>query len=324
MQEKKIEFVQIFKNIISLFYVKNKNNNKKHRREIKTSEITASDFKVCINFSALELDAYDLKILLTLVAIINMDRENLKILEMSENKNIIFINKLNFKLEPNLESDLSKIVNYETSWSKLLSWFKSSYQTNNIKILKTTLELLQSSIVHLTIKDKETDKNLLDLTSRLLAFEVDTSPEDRKNRIILIFNPLFYLVAFGKAALKTTINMEVFQKLFGINANMSVVYCILCDKVNFGEEKKFTIKELELTCYGNIAKDKRTKSKRRKFLLKTLEEIEKLSERSFIIKIDEKKGKVKIKRTPDRKQVKKSSKPKETKEKAKDMQTANL
>jgi hypothetical protein len=80
---------------------------------------------------------------------------------------------------------------------------------------------------------------------------------------------------------------------------MSVVYYALCDKVDFGKEREFTIEELEFACYGNIAKDRRTRSKRKKFLLRTLEEIEKLSNKSFVIKVDEKE-KIKVKRIPDR------------------------
>jgi hypothetical protein len=131
-------------------------------------------------------------------------------------------------------------------------------------------------------------------------FQADSLPEDkRNNKIILAFSPLFYLVAFEGIKLKSTINIEVFQKLFEIDVNMVIVYYALCDKVEFGKEREFTIEELEYMCYGNIAKDKSTRSRRKKFLLDSLKEIEKLSNKSFIIKLD--KEKIKVKRIPDRK-----------------------
>jgi hypothetical protein len=140
------------------------------------------------------------------------------------------------------------------------------------------------------------------MSSSLLLFKADKLPESRKkNKIVFILNPLFYLVAFGQTILKSTINLDVFRSLFEIDANMVILYYVLCDKVGFGREEEFTINDLELACYGYLSNDRRTKSKRRKFLFRTLKEIENLSKGSFIIKTE--KDIIKVKRLPDRKVI---------------------
>ncbi|MBX0311918.1 MAG: hypothetical protein JHC31_09095 [Sulfurihydrogenibium sp.] len=299
--KKKAEFVQNFKNMSSAFVIKNRNDTKRLFRKITLDEISIPGYKVQVNFLAPELDAYDLRVLIFLLANVNMNKEELEVLEALEDNSIELVRKLEFKLEPSQRSDFSKIVKYETNWKNILSQLGLSYQTKNINKVKESLEYLQSSSVKLIIKEEETGKTVLELSSNLLMFQANILPEDkRNNKVILVFNPLFYLVAFGKTILKSTVNIDVFLKLFRIDANMTVVYYALCDKVDFGKEREFTIEELELACYGNIAKDKSTKSRRKKFLLKTLEEIEKLSSGSFVITITEKE-KIKVKRIPDRK-----------------------
>jgi hypothetical protein len=299
--KKKAEFVQNFKSMSSAFVIKNRNDTKRLFRKITLDEMNISGYKVQVNFLAPELDAYDLRVLIFLLANVNMNKEELEVLEALEDNSIELVRKLEFKLEPSERSDFSKIVKYETNWSNILSQLGLKYHTNNINKVKESLEYLRSSSVSLIIKDEETGRTVLELSSNLLMFQANILPEDkRNNKVILVFNPLFYLVAFGKTILKSTVNIDVFLKLFEIDANMTVVYYALCDKVDFGKEREFTIEELELACYGNIAKDKSTKSKRKKFLLRSLEEIEKLSSRSFVITITEKE-KIKVKRIPDRK-----------------------
>jgi hypothetical protein len=267
-------------------------------------EMNISGYKVQVNFLAPELDAYDLRVLIFLLANANMNKEELEVLEALEDNSIELVRKLEFKLEPSERSDFSKIVKYETNWRNILSQLGLKYHTDNIGKVKESLEYLQSSSIKLIIKDEKTGRTVLELSSNLLMFQANILPEDkRNNKVVLVFNPLFYLVAFGKTILKSTANIDVFLKLFGIDANMTVVYYALCDKVDFGKEREFTIEELELACYGNIAKDKSTKSRRKKFLLRTLEEIEKLSNGSFVITITEKE-KIKVKRIPDRKMQK--------------------
>jgi hypothetical protein len=283
--KKKAEFVQNFKSMSSAFVIKNRNDTNRLFRKITLDEMNISGYKVQVNFLAPELDAYDLRVLIFLLANVNMNKEELEVLEALEDNSIELVRKLEFKLEPSERSDFSKIVKYETNWSNILSQLGLSYQTKNINKVKESLEYLQSSSIKLIIKDEETGRTVLELSSNLLMFQANILPEDkRNNKVVLVFNPLFYLVAFGKTILKSTANIDVFLKLFGI-------------------EKEFTIEELELACYGNIAKDKSTKSRRKKFLLRTLEEIEKLSNGSFVITITEKE-KIKVKRIPDRKMQK--------------------
>jgi hypothetical protein len=302
--KKKAEFVQNFKNMSSAFVIKNRNDTKRLFRKITLDEISIPGYKVQVNFLAPELDAYDLRVLIFLLANINMNKEELEVLEALEDNSVELVRKLEFKLKPSERSDFSKIVKYETNWRNILSQLGLKYHTDNINKVRESLEYLRSSSVSLIIKEEETGRTVLELSSNLLMFQANILPEDkRNNKVILVFNPLFYLVAFGKTILKSTANIDVFLKLFGIDANMTVVYYALCDKVDFGKEREFTIEELELACYGNIAKDKSTKSRRKKFLLRTLEEIEKLSNRSFIITIDEKE-RIKVKRIPDRKILK--------------------
>jgi hypothetical protein len=299
--KKKAEFVQSIKNMSSIFVIKNRNDTKRLFRKIVLDEIDIPGHKLQVSFSAPELDAYDLRVLMFLLANINMCREETEVLEALEDNTTELVKKLELKLMPPEKSDFSKIIKYETNWSNILSQLGLKYHTDNINKVKESLEYLRSSSVKLTVKNEEEGKTILELSSSLLMFQANILPEDkRNNKVILVFNPLFYLVAFGKILFKSTINMDVFLKLFRIDANMTVVYYVLCDKVEFGKEREFTMEELELMCYGNIAKDKSVKSKRKKFLLKTLEEIEKLSNRSFIITIDEKE-KIKVKRIPDRK-----------------------
>ncbi|MBX0312350.1 MAG: hypothetical protein JHC31_11370 [Sulfurihydrogenibium sp.] len=305
MKEKKAKFVQTFRNISSIFVIRNNNDKKRYVREIKADEVVISGNKVQVSFLAPELDAYDLRTLIILLADVNMNKKALEIWEALGN-GIELAKKLNFKIDPMKESDFSKIIRYETKWSDLLEKLGLAYQTRNIDRLKQTLKYLQSSLVTLTIKDEKTNRTKLELTSSLLMYQLDISPENNKNnRVFLVFNPLFYLIAFGKTILKSTINMEVFQKLFEKDANMSIVYYVLCDNVNFGEKKEFMLDDIEYACYGNVSSDKSTKSRRRKFLLDTLQEIEKLSNRSFIIKVME--DKIRVRRIPDRKNVKQES-----------------
>jgi hypothetical protein len=299
--KKKAEFVQNFKNMSSAFVIKNRNDTKRLFRKITLDEISIPGYKVQVNFLAPELDAYDLRVLIFLLANINMNKEELEVLEALEDNSVELVRKLEFKLKPSERSDFSKIVKYETNWRNILSQLGLKYHTDNINKVRESLEYLRSSSVSLIIKEEETGRTVLELSSNLLMFQANILPEDkRNNKVILVFNPLFYLVAFGKTILKSTVNIDVFLKLFRIDANMTVVYYALCDKVDFGKEREFTMEELELMCYGNIAKDKSVKSKRKKFLLKTLEEIEKLSSGSFVITITEKE-KIKVKRIPDRK-----------------------
>jgi hypothetical protein len=299
---KQPEFVQVYKTLISIFKIKNRKNSKRPVKETRL-EINISELKIQVNFLAPELDAYDLRTLIFLLANVNMSKEMLEILEALED-NSELVKKLNFKLEPYQKGDFSKLIKYETNWSKLLSMSKLEYYTDNIKKLKQTLNFLQLSTVNLVIKkDEKTDETILDLTSNLLTFHNDK----RNNKVILVFNPLFYAIIFRQIQLKSTINLKVFQELFDKNANMSVVYCTLCDKVDFGKEKEFSIRELEYLCYGNLTEDRMVKSKRKKFLLNTLKEIEKLSNNSFTIKIE--KEKIKVKRTPDRKKIQQSKQP---------------
>jgi len=300
-KEKKPEFVQNFKSMSSIFVIKNNNDKKRLFREIRLNEMSVSGYKVQVNFLAPELDAHDLRVLVFLLANVNMNKEEIEVLEALEDNSIELVKKLDLKIEPSKKSDFSKIIKYETNWRNILSQLGLSYQTKNINKIKQTLKFLQSSAVNLVIKDEKTGRTRLELISNLLMFQADILPEDkRNNKVVFVLNPLFYLVAFGKTILKSTTNIEVFLKLFKIDVNMSVVYYALCDKVDFGKEREFTIEELEFACYGNIAEDRRTKSKRKKFLLRTLEEIEKLSNKSFVIKADEKE-KIKVKRIPDRK-----------------------
>jgi hypothetical protein len=301
MGKKKPEFVQLFKNVSPIFVIKNNNNRQRVVRERKLEELKAGEYRIEIEFSAPELDAYDLRTLVYLVANINIDIGSLGIGETSDNRELIEALKL--RLYPPQKGKFSKVIILETNWSKMLSQIGLKYHPDNISKIKQSLKYLQMSIFSIKIKEEKTGKTKLELTSSLLMFQADSLPEDkRNNKVILVFSPLFYLVAFGETKLKSTINIEVFQKLFEIDVNMVIVYYALCDKVEFGKEREFTIEELEYMCYGNIAKDRRTKSKRKKFLLDSLKEIEKLSNKSFIIKLD--KEKIKVKRIPDRKMQK--------------------
>jgi hypothetical protein len=298
MRKKKPEFVQLFKNVSPIFVIKNNNNRQRVVRERKLEELKTEEYRIEIEFSAPELDAYDLRTLVYLVANINVDKESLGIEETLDNKELI--EALRLRLQPTQKGKFSKAIVLETNWSKILSQIGLKYHPDNISKIKQSLKYLQMSIFSIKVKEEKTGKTRLELTSSLLMFQADSLPEDkRNNKIILAFSPLFYLVAFEGIKLKSTINIEVFQKLFEIDVNMVIVYYALCDKVEFGKEREFTIEELEYMCYGNIAKDKSTRSRRKKFLLDSLKEIEKLSNKSFIIKLD--KEKIKVKRIPDRK-----------------------
>jgi hypothetical protein len=298
MRKKKPEFVQLFKNVSPIFVIKNNNNRQRVVRERKLEELKTGEYRIEIEFSAPELDAYDLRTLVYLVANINVDKESIGIEETSDNRELI--EALRLRLQPTQKGKFSKAIILETNWSKMLSQIGLKYHPDNIDKIKQSLKYLQMSIFTVKVKEEKTSKTRLELTSSLLMFQADSLPEDkRNNKVILAFSPLFYLVAFGETKLKSTINIEVFQKLFEIDVNMAIVYYALCDKVEFGKEREFTIEELEYMCYGNIAKDRRTKSKRKKFLLDSLKEIEKLSSKSFIIKLN--KEKIKVKRIPDRK-----------------------
>jgi hypothetical protein len=296
---KEIEFAQIYKGILSLPVIKNRNDNKTHLREIKIEENT-SKYEMRVNFLAPRLDVHNLKVLILLFANTKINKENLEILEALENPDLV--ERLNFKLEPNKKNSYRKIIRYRISLKELLLQLGLKPHPDNINNLKETLELLQSLLVDLTAKNRESNEIELHLTSKLLIVQTENQNK-RGNKITLILNPLFYLVTFVKknTVLKSTVNLQVFQKLFEINSNMPIVYSKLCDEIDFGKEKEFSIEELELACYGNIAEDKSTKSRRKKFLLNSLREIEKLSNRSFIIKIDEEK--IKVKRIPDREKV---------------------
>jgi hypothetical protein len=301
MGKKKPEFVQLFKNVSPIFVIKNNNNRQRVVREKKLKELKTEEYRIEIEFSAPELDAYDLRTLIYLVANINVDKESLDIEETLDNRELI--EALRLRLQPTQKGKFSKAIILETNWSKMLQQIGLKYHPDNISKIKQSLKYLQMSIFSIKVKEEKTGKTRLELTSSLLMFQADSLPEDkRNNKVILVFSPLFYLVAFGETKLKSTINIEVFQKLFEIDVNMVIVYYALCDNVEFGKEREFTIEELEYMCYGNIAKDRRAKSKRKKFLLESLKEIEKLSNKSFIIKLD--KEKIKVKRIPDRKMQK--------------------
>jgi len=299
MRKKKPEFVQLFKNVSPIFVIKNNNNRQRVVKERKLEELKAGGYRIKVEFSAPELDAYDLRTLVYLAANVNADKESLGIEESLDNMGLI--EALRLRLQPAQKGKYSKAIILETNWSKILSQIGLKYHPDNIEKIKRSLKYLQMSIFTIKVKEEETGKTVLDLTSSLMMFQADSLPEDkRNNKVVIAFSPLFYLVAFGKTKFKSTVNIEVFQKLFEIDINMAIVYYALCDAVDFGKEREFTIEELEYMCYGNVVEDRRTKSKRKKFLLDSLKEIERLSNKSFIIKLD-RKGKIKVKRIPDRK-----------------------
>jgi hypothetical protein len=299
MEKKRLKFVQIFKNISPIFVIKNRNNKNRSVKEKKIQDVNVGEYKIDIEFSAPELDTYDLRTLIYLAANVNVNEE-LKVLESLDDNELM--EALGLKLQPLQRGKFSKVIRFETSWNQILSNLGLTYHPDNISKIKQSLKYLHMSVITLRVKDAKTNRTKLELTSSLLMFHADVLPEDRRNnKIVLLFSPFFYLVKFRETIYKSTINIEVFQKLFEIETNMPIVYYVLCDNVDFGKEKEFSVDDLELLCYGNVTKDRRAKSKRRKFLLKTLQEIERLSNGSFIIKIEQKEDKIKVKRIPDRK-----------------------
>ena len=302
MEKKRFKFVQIFKNISPIFVIKNRNNKNRTVKEKKIRDVNLGEHKIDIEFSAPELDAYDLRTLIYLTANVNVKDEELRVLESLDDNELM--EALGLKLQPLQRGKFSKVIRFETNWNQILSDLGLAYHTDNIDKIKQSLKYLHMSVITLRVKDVKTNRTKLELTSSLLMSHADVLPEDRRNnKLIFLFSPFFYLVKFRETVYKSTINMEVFQKLFEIETNMPVVYYVLCDNVDFGKEKEFDFDSLELLCYGNVAKDRRTKSKRKKFLLETLQEIERLSGGSFTFKIDQKEGKVKVKRIPDRKKI---------------------
>jgi hypothetical protein len=300
MEKKKFKFVQVFKNISPIFVIKNRNNKNRSIKEKKIQDVSVGEYKIDIEFSAPELDVYDLRTLIYLAANVNVKDEELKVLESLDDNELM--EALGLKLQPLQKGKFSKVIRFETSWSQILSDLGLAYHPDNMNKIKQSLRYLHMSVITLRVKDAKTNRTRLELTSSLLMFHTDVLPEDRRNnKLILLFSPFFYLVKFRETIYKSTINIEVFQKLFEIETNMPIVYYVLCDNVDFGKEKEFSVEDLELLCYGNVAKDRRVKSKRRKFLLKTLQEIERLSNGSFVIKIDQTENKVRVKRIPDRK-----------------------
>ena len=300
MEKKRLKFVQIFKNVSPIFVIKNRKNKNRSVKEKKIQDVNLGEYKIDIEFSAPELDAYDLRTLIYLAANVNVKDEELRVLESLDDNELM--EALGLKLQPLQRGKFSKVIRFETSWNQILSDLGLIYHSDNISKIKQSLKYLHMSVVTLKVKDAKTNRTKLELTSSLLMFHADILPEDRRNnKIVLLFSPFFYLVKFRETIYKSTVNIEVFQKLFEIEANMPIVYYVLCDNVDFGKEKEFTVQDLELLCYGNVTKDRRAKSKRRKFLLKTLQEIERLSDGSFTIKIDQKEDKIKVKRIPDRK-----------------------
>jgi len=326
IREKKPKFIQTFRTFSSMFTIQNRNSQKRTFRKIELQEIEIPEagLKINITFYTPEFDAYELRTFLYILGNINMDREKIKCIDIpsyllsiikddddinqnqDNNNNSVkdkdvekFIKKLRLKLSTENEN-YKKLMIYESNWRDILSKIGLTYRTKNIEAVKDTLILLQSSSIRIKVKNIKENKTVLDLVSNLLLLNADFNTESkRSNKVILIFNPLFYAVAFGKTVFKSTTNLEVFRKLFEKDANMTIVYYVLCDKVNFGKEEEFTINDLEYACYGNLTKKKSTKSKRKKFLLKTLEEIEKLSNGSFVIKVREDR-RIKVKRLPDR------------------------
>jgi hypothetical protein len=328
-KDKKPEFVQTFKTFSSMFTIQNRNSQKRTFRKIELQEIEIPEtgLKINITFYTPEFDAYELRTFLSMLGNINMDREKIEYIDIpsyllsivkegdddinqnnqDDNNNSVkdgksvekFVEKLKLRLSTENEN-YKRLMIYKSNWSDILSKIGLTYRSKNIEAVKDTLIFLQSSSIRIKVKNINENKTILDLVSNLLLLNADFNTENKKNnKVILVFNPLFYAVAFGKTVFKSTTNLEVFRKLFEKDANMTIVYYILCDKVNFGKEVEFTISDLEYACYGNLTKKKSTKSKRKKFLLKALDEIEKLSNGSFIIKVRED-GKVKVKRVPDR------------------------
>jgi len=305
IEKKRLKFVQIFKNVSPIFVIKNRNNRNRLIREKKLQGLDLGEYKIDIEFSAPELDVYDLRTLLYLVANVNVDEES-KVLEALDDGRLI--EALGLKLQPLERGKYSKVVRFETSWSQILSDLGLAYHPDNIAKIKQSLKYLQMSVITLKVKDSKTNRTMLELTSSLLMFHANVLPEDRKNgKIALVFSPFFYLVKYGKTLYKSTVSIEVFQKLFETDTNMPIVYYVLCDNVDFGKEKEFTLQELELLCYGNLTENSGVRTKRRQFLLRTLQEIERLSNGSFIITIH-KKDKIRVKRIPDRKNKKLESK----------------
>ncbi|MBX0311499.1 MAG: hypothetical protein JHC31_06935, partial [Sulfurihydrogenibium sp.] len=108
MKKKKPEFVQLFKNVSPIFVIKNNNNRQRVVRERKLEELKTGEYRIEIEFSAPELDAYDLRTLVYLVANINLDKESIDIGETSDNRELIEALKL--KLQPSQKGKFSKVI----------------------------------------------------------------------------------------------------------------------------------------------------------------------------------------------------------------------
>jgi len=303
--KKRPDFTQTPEGFSRIFRIlpSKRKDNKVIEREIMGAEFIDKDGRkkqISVIYRGLQHDAYALMLFLVLLAKLNVNKKDgLEILEATDESNADIVKKLEYVIEPIGEkSDLTKLLKVETNFKELISWLDLTYQNNNIEKVEKILEnLMQLSSIKIVVKDVESHLTKK-VYSNLFLYQSIVSNNRNQSKISIVFNPLAYFVLFSDFHFKSTINLNIAMELSKRNINKVILFYVISDNLKFKSEINFHIEDL-FSLWTEPAKNRQTKSFRKKFIIETLKEIEELSGGTFKFEID-KKGKVRATRIPDR------------------------
>jgi hypothetical protein len=302
--QKKPSFTQVYNGFSRVFRIhSNKNEESKYiEKVIEESEYIDKNGRlkrITTEYFGIEHDPFTLRLFLFLLAKLSVnknDTSRIKKLNAIDKNNKDIVEKLGYYVEPYEESELTTLLKIETNYKELTEWIGMKYNNKSKNRLKKLLRKIQVSAIEITIKDIKSNHERK-VRSNLFLYQSENNSR-RQHKISIIFNPIAYLVLFENHPFKTTVNLEIFRELAKKDINKTILFYVLSDNLNFGEVRKIQIEEL-YPLWTKPAKSKQIKHRRKKFIVETLQEIEKLSGGTFRFNIDEN-DTITAKRIPDR------------------------
>jgi hypothetical protein len=304
---KKPSFVQVFKGFSRVFRIMPKGEECKYiEKEILTSEFTDKDGRrkqITATYFGLQQDAYALRLFLNLISKVNVNKKSFEdgkeaeLIEATDESNAVIIEKLRYIIEPREKSDLTKLPKVETNYKEICDWLELTYNSKNIKTIDRIQQRLQLAAIKIVIRDLQS-KMPRKVQSNLFLWQDNDCGNKNQHRISIVFSPIAYLVISG-IEFRSTVNLEIVRQLSKKDINKVVLFYVISDRLRFGEKDVIPFSAF-YSLWAVPSQDRRTKHKRKKFILETLEEIQQLSGGTFRFEIDKDENVI-MKRIPDRK-----------------------
>jgi len=268
------QFVQIPKGLSEIFKIMP-----------KTKDISLEDIEIELTngiiYCGKYLSAIDLRLFLFLTAQLSTNRKNADLVKTSE-----AIEMLSAEIRTN-DKYIVRIPilksNAYIDIRNMLKYFNLKVMSENINIASLSLSKFEEVYLYTnTVKAK-----LISQNHKATAFHPIFSSLFKSKFTNHSKTPKFYPL--------TTVKMDVVKELAKRNVNKLVLYYFLCDNVDFREKITLYIHSFS-SLWITEKESRQTRSLRKKFIVETLKEIEKLSQ-DFKITFND--NYITIKRYPD-------------------------